>query len=98
MLLKPGEENTDYWFMFSGIDKIIHVSIFVWLGFALKAAFPKITLSIFFYITMIYAVLTEILQEEMNVGRSMELWDLIADLFGVMSGYFLYQLLQKRYA
>jgi hypothetical protein len=44
MLLKPGEENQEYWFMFSGIDKILHLSIFAALGFLFIAAFPKIRL------------------------------------------------------
>jgi hypothetical protein len=41
MLLKPGVENQEYWFMFSGIDKIIHLSIFAFLGLSFSAAFPK---------------------------------------------------------
>jgi hypothetical protein len=41
MLLKPGEENHEYWFMFSGIDKVLHLSIFAALGFPLLLHFPK---------------------------------------------------------
>ena len=97
MLLKPGQESQNYWFMFSGIDKAIHISIFVLLGFVLVAAFPKITFRSFFYITMIYAVATEILQEEMRWGRSMELWDLVADFIGVMLGYIMFRILAERW-
>ena len=95
MLLKPGTETQDYWFLFSGIDKIIHISIFVLLGFVLVAAFPKLSFRNFFYITMIYAVLTEILQEEMHWGRTMELWDLVADIVWLLLGYRLYRFLAK---
>jgi VanZ family protein len=91
MLLKPGTENQEYWFMFSGIDKILHLSIFAFLGLAFKAAFPKTTFSIFIYIMLIYAFLTEILQEEMQLGRSMETLDIIADAIGVLIGYYVFK-------
>jgi VanZ family protein len=91
MLLKPGVENQEYWFMFSGIDKIIHLSIFAFLGLSFSAAFPKTQFSIYIYIMLIYAFLTEILQEEMHLGRSMETLDIIADTIGVFIGYFFFK-------
>ncbi|CAH0286997.1 hypothetical protein SRABI04_04224 [Chryseobacterium sp. Bi04] len=97
MLLKPGEENHEYWFMFSGIDKVLHLSIFAALGFAFIATFPKIKFSYFFQIILIYAFLTEILQEEMGLGRSMETLDIVADTVGCLIGYYTYRLLVKRF-
>ncbi|MCS3868172.1 VanZ family protein [Chryseobacterium ginsenosidimutans] len=97
MLLKPGEENTEYWFMFSGIDKVLHLSIFAALGFFFIAAFPKIKFSYFFQIILIYAFLTEILQEEMGLGRSMETLDIVADTIGCLIGYYIYKMLVKRF-
>ena len=97
MLLKPGEENHEYWFMFNGIDKIIHLSIFAFLGFSYKAAFPKSSFSIFIYIMLIYAFLTEILQEEMHLGRSMEFYDIIADTTGVLLGFYLFNKIKNLY-
>ncbi len=97
MLLKPGEENHEYWFMFSGIDKVLHLSIFAALGFSFIAASPKIKFSYFFQIILIYAFLTEILQEEMGLGRSMETLDIVADTIGCLLGYFTYKLLVKRF-
>lgn len=97
MLLKPGEENQEYWFMFSGIDKILHLSIFAALGFAFIAAFPRIKFSYFFQIILIYAFLTEILQEEMGLGRSMETLDIVADTIGCLIGYYIYKVLIKRF-
>ena len=94
MLLKPGTENQEYWFMFSGIDKLLHVSIFAMLGFTFMAAFPKTKFHTFIYIMLIYAFLTEILQEEMRLGRSMEVLDIFADLFGVLAGYLIYRKLR----
>jgi len=97
MLLKPGEENHEYWFMFNGIDKVLHVSIFAALGFSFIAAFPKIKFSYFFQIILIYAFLTEILQEEMGLGRSMESLDIVADTVGCLIGYYVYKALVKRF-
>ncbi|MBB4808256.1 VanZ family protein [Chryseobacterium defluvii] len=97
MLLKPGQENHEYWFMFNGIDKALHVSIFAMLGFSLISAFPKIKFSYFFQIVLIYAFLTEILQEEMNMGRSMESLDIVADMVGCLLGYYIYKGLINRF-
>lgn len=97
MLLKPGEENHEYWFMFQGIDKLLHLSIFAALGFFFMAAFPKIKFYYFIQIILIYAFLTEILQEEMGLGRSMETLDVIADTIGCLIGYFTYKLVVKRF-
>lgn len=95
MLLKPGTENQEYWFMFNGIDKVLHITIFILLGFTFKAAFPKLSFTYFLQIMLIYAFLTEILQEEMHWGRSMETLDLVADTIGVLLGYFIYQKVKK---
>lgn len=97
MLLKPGEENHEYFFMFNGIDKVLHVSIFAMLGFCFMATFPKIRFSYFFQIILIYAFLTEILQEEMGLGRSMESLDIVADVMGCLLGYYIYKVLVKRF-
>ena len=81
--------------MFSGIDKVVHLSIFAFLGFAFRAAFPKTTFSNFMYIMLIYAFLTEILQDEMHLGRSMENLDIIADTLGVLIGYYIFKKFQQ---
>lgn len=97
MLLKPGQENQEYWFMFSGIDKVLHICIFALLSFLFTSAFPKIKFYYTFQIILIYAFLTEILQEEMNMGRSMESMDIIADTVGCLIGYYIYKVLIKRF-
>ena len=50
-----------------------------------KAALPVV------WIMLAYAFLTEILQEEMHLGRSMETLDIIADTIGVFIGYFFFK-------
>ncbi|WP_262713561.1 VanZ family protein [Chryseobacterium sp. SN22] len=97
MLLKPGEENYEYPFMFNGIDKVLHLSIFAALGFCFIAAFPRIRFSYYIQIILIYAFLTEILQEEMGLGRSMETLDVVADAIGCLIGYYTYKLFIKRF-
>ena len=90
MLLKPGTENKEYWFMFDGIDKVLHLSIFAVLGFCFMAAFQKTKFLLFIQIMLAYAVLTEILQDEMHWGRSSEVLDIFADAIGVLIGYYLF--------
>ena len=97
MLLKPGTENHEYWFMFNGIDKILHLSIFAMLGFCFMAAFPKIKFLTYLYIILIYAFLTEILQDAMNFGRSGEILDIVADTAGFLIGYYVFQKMKSLY-
>lgn len=40
---------------------------------------------------LLYALLTEILQDEMGLGRSLEFYDLVADSVGVLLGSFVFQ-------
>ncbi|SFI21382.1 VanZ like family protein [Halpernia frigidisoli] len=97
MLLKPGVENQEYWFMFQGIDKIIHLSIFAFLGFCLLMSFQKLSVVYFFVIIFIYGLSTEILQEVMHMGRSFELLDILADLVGSSLGMITYKIALKRF-
>lgn len=90
MLLRPGVENHEYWFIFPGIDKVVHLSIFAVLGFCILAAFPRMKLHTYIYLILIYAFVTEILQDVMNVGRSAEFLDVVADTVGCAIGYLLY--------
>ena len=94
MLLKPGVENFEFPFMFDGIDKLLHLSIFAMLGFTFMAAYPKIKFSYFIQIMIIYGMLTEILQDEMHWGRSLEFLDLVADIIGILIGYFIFKKLK----
>ena len=77
--------------MFEGIDKVLHLGIFAMLGFCFMAAVPKIKFIYFIQIMICYGLLTEILQDEMHWGRSLEGLDLVADTIGVLIGYFVYR-------
>ena len=91
MLLKPGVENQEYWFMFPGIDKLLHLSIFAFLGFSLLMTFKELNFKYFFLIIFLYGLGTETLQEIMHMGRSFELLDLAADLIGSFLGLVFYK-------
>jgi hypothetical protein len=95
MLLKPGVENQEYWFMFPGIDKLIHLCVFAFLGLSLLMSFKKLNLIYFFGIIFIYGSGTEILQEVMHMGRSFELLDILADVAGGSLGLLTYKVLLK---
>ncbi|SDE67301.1 VanZ like family protein [Riemerella columbipharyngis] len=96
MLLKPGEENHEYWFMFSGLDKLIHFSIFAALGLLFILSFPRFTFFYFFMILLSYGFFTEILQDEMKLGRGMEAMDVVSDAIGITIGYIIYYIMRKQ--
>ncbi|MNK97613.1 VanZ like family protein [compost metagenome] len=90
MLLRPGLENKEYFFMFPHLDKLIHFTIFFLLGFFYRVRFPKVSLLYYFLILGSYALLTEILQDTMNWGRSLEFLDAVADILGLSLAYYIY--------
>ena len=90
MLFVPSSENTEYSFIFPGMDKIVHFIIFFLLGFLFKGAFPKLKFFYYISILLVYAIFTEIIQDVMNMGRSGEILDLVADLFGLFVAYYTY--------
>ncbi|WP_326987047.1 VanZ family protein [Chryseobacterium sp. MP_3.2] len=95
MLLRPGVENVEFPFMFSGIDKVLHISIFAWLAFCFVAAYPKVKFLTFIYIMLIYSLITELLQDIMGLGRSLETLDLVADTVGILIGYLIFKRLAR---
>jgi hypothetical protein len=75
---------------FSGQDKLVHLVIFASLFLIGAQAFPFqpcpwLSLSVGLFL---YGVLMEYLQGKTGY-RSMEIWDLVADVLGLMLGNFL---------
>lgn len=91
MLLRPSSGALNSFNFFDGIDKVVHFFIFAILSFCFWATFPKMAFWKFLLLTLFYALLTEILQGVMGLGRSMEFWDLIADTLGLIFGYILFR-------
>lgn len=83
ILLKPAHEMpSHFWFVFSGMDKFVHFFTFSLLGLLMKTAYPKISCRIFFLVGLSYGVFTELAQYFMNMGRTGDVWDLVADMLG----------------
>ncbi|WP_317041420.1 VanZ family protein [Epilithonimonas mollis] len=95
MLLRPGLENKEYVFMFPNFDKLVHFSIFLALGFFFRLRFPRFSFLYFSLILISYALLTEILQDIMKLGRSLEVWDAVADILGLSLSYYIYNRYNK---
>ena len=81
--------------MIPNLDKLIHFSIFFLLGFIFRVRFPKTQFLQFFLILVSYALLTEILQDTMQLGRSLELLDAVADTLGLSLAFYLYSIYTK---
>ncbi|AQX83533.1 VanZ family protein [Elizabethkingia bruuniana] len=96
LLLRPGSEDSEHWFMFPYFDKVAHMGVFAGLGFLLSLAFPKLKFFTYIQIMLCFAFLTEILQDEMRLGRAMEGLDVVADTTGALIGYLAYLFLFKR--
>ncbi|HAY3536562.1 VanZ family protein [Elizabethkingia anophelis] len=96
LLLKPGSEEGEHYFLFPHFDKVGHAGVFFGLGFLLIAAFPKLKFITYIQIMLCFGFLTEILQDEMHLGRAMEGLDIVADTVGALIGYLVYQFLFRK--
>lgn len=73
--------------LFWGFDKLVHFILFAILTFLIQYAFKRTFQqnTTFWIINLIiYAVLIEILQYYMKLGRSFSIFDIFADLIGVL--------------
>ena len=59
--------------------------------------YSRMKFLVFIQIMLIYAFITEILQEVMQMGRSLENLDILADFIGVCSGFYIYKYLSKTF-
>lgn len=96
LLLKPGSEEGEHYFLFPHFDKVGHAGVFFGLGFLLIAALPKLKFITYIQIMLCFGFLTEILQDEMHLGRAMEGLDVVADTVGALIGYLVYQFLFRK--
>lgn len=81
MILRPSMEDVPELFI-PHIDKLAHFFAFAFLGALLIKTFPQLRLSYYSLIIFSYAWLTEILQYQMQWGRTFEYWDILADVLG----------------
>jgi len=86
LLLKPGSESDEYFYGISYFDKFAHLSTFFLLGFLFIASIPRLKFGVLMLFMFSFAVITEILQEKMQLGRAMEIMDIVADTVGAFFG------------
>lgn len=75
-------------FIFNGADKIVHVLLFFFLAFFYDGAFEQ-KISSKTIVLIIIGLCIEVLQEKLNWGRSFEWNDLLADVLGALSYFFI---------
>ena len=92
ILLKPIKiKSKDLPLNFEGMDKCVHVFLFALLAFSYLLSFVKNRFLIFLGIMGGYALITEVLQEAMGLGRSMEILDWVADMVGVLLAFWVWK-------
>jgi len=105
LLLLPGSQfPSPKWWMFSGLDKVIHVLIF--FGFTLSFSVcsliywkKKASIRLFYWIAFwffLYGVAIEFLQKWFIPFRSFSLWDIAADGLGCLLALVIMKFLSKR--
>ena len=82
-------------FSFEGMDKVVHFLIFALLAYLYKMAFPRHSIVRELLLLSAYALLTEIMQEQMQLGRSGDPLDILADVLGIFAGVFIFNLTKK---
>jgi VanZ family protein len=76
-----------------GVDKVVHLSLFLALG--LTARWAGVGRQVTAASLLLYAVVSELLQGTDLVGRDAELLDGVADTLGVLAGLVLWQLVSR---
>ncbi len=86
-------------------DKVIHIFIFgvqcILILYAFRGQYTTdkqryIGSAVIIVVTVLFALLTEVLQKYVFVGRHGNLWDFIADAVGVLIGFLAYYLLNYK--
>jgi len=82
---------------FEHIDKVIHFVMYLGMSFLVGAVFKQRPWLIAFMGSITYGYLMEILQSQLNNGRSFDYFDILANIFGAFAGTMLiYKLNKKR--
>jgi len=76
-----------------GVDKVVHLSLFLALG--LTARWAGVRWQVTAVSLLLYAAVSELLQGTDLVGRDAELLDGVADTAGVLAGLLLWELVSR---
>ncbi len=92
-------EVSSWWGTYK-IDKLIHIIAFAILALSISITLSKLRvlidfnyrlMALIFVVCAIYGTILELLQQELRMGRSAELLDIVADCVGVLFGFVIFR-------
>ena len=102
LLLLPGNdlEGSSWWETYK-IDKLVHIVTFSILSLSTSITLSKLSvlidtnyrlMTLILVVCTIFGTILEFLQQELRVGRSAELLDIVADCIGVLLGFVIFRI------
>lgn len=102
LLLLPGNdiEGSSWWETYK-IDKLVHIIAFAILALSTSITLSKLRvlidtnyrlMTLILVVCTIFGTILEFLQQELRVGRSAELLDIVADCIGVLLGFVIFRI------
>ena len=103
LLLLPGNdlEGSSWWETYK-IDKLVHIVAFSLLALSASITLSKLRvlidenyrlMTLILVVCAVFGTILEFLQQELRVGRSAELLDILADCIGVLLGFVIFRTL-----
>ena len=102
LLLLPGNDlEASSWWETYKIDKLVHIVTFSILSLSTSITLSKLRvlidtnyrlMTIILVVCTIFGTILEFLQQELRVGRSAELLDIVADCVGVLLGFVIFRI------
>ena len=102
LLLLPGNdlEGSSWWETYK-IDKLVHIVTFSILSLSTSITLSKLRvlidtnyrlMTLILVVCTIFGTILEFLQQELRVGRSAELLDIVTDCIGVLLGFVIFRI------
>ena len=86
--------------LFEGFDKVVHFTMYfifsMLLSWAVKTEQKYMRLFLIMPVTIGWGVFMEIMQFEMHLGRSFDIYDILANSTGVVIGVILYVIVTRK--
>ena len=102
LLLLPGNDlEASSWWETYKIDKLVHIVTFSILSLSTSITLSKLRvlidtnyrlMTLILVVCTIFGTILEFLQQELRVGRSAELLDIVADFIGVLLGFVIFRI------
>ena len=87
------------------IDKLVHIVlnaalIFLWLAYFYKKEALKewYSLLVILFLAIVYGIIIEISQEHFTTSRTADVFDVVANIVGCLSGLFIFKLLKTKFS